>query len=375
MHHTRLTRFVLLACAGLLAGCAYAPGGHIDSRAESAPLDDLVDIRPITPGLVRAQQPAPSNADMRRLSDSLLAEVEGYDYRIGKGDVLSIIVYDHPQLTIPAGGERSAAETGNVVHSDGTLYYPYVGQLEVVGMTVREVRDIIARRLATYIAEPQVEVRLASFQSQQVLVTGEVNQPGHQAITNIPLTILDAISQAGGLNDEASWHEVTLNRDGEEYRISLYDMLYRGELQQNRVLRSGDVLHVPDNLAQHVFVMGEVGDTRSLPMGRSRLSLTDALTRAGGFNEGSADASGIFVIREAPAESGQLATVYQLDARNATAMMLGTRFLLEPNDVVYVTTTPLGRWNRVITQILPSVTAVYQVTRATRDVRDLRDDF
>ncbi|MCE8014825.1 polysaccharide export protein Wza [Halomonas sp. MCCC 1A17488] len=375
MHHTRLTRFVLLACAGLLAGCAYAPGGHIGYRAESAPIDDLVDIRPITPGLVRAQRPAPSNADMRRLSDSLLADVEGYDYGIGKGDVLSITVYDHPELTIPAGGERSAAESGNVVHNDGTIYYPYVGRLQVVGLTVAEVRDIIARRLATYIADPQVEVQVAAFRSKKVLVTGEVNEPGRQPITNVPLTVLDAISQAGGLNDEASWHEVTLTRNGEEYRLSLYDMLYRGELQQNRLLQDGDVLHVPDNLGQHVFVMGEVGETVSLPMGRSRLSLTDALTRAGGMNENSANASGIFVIREAAAESEQLATVYQLDARNATAMMLGTRFQLEPNDVVYVTTTPLGRWNRIISQILPSVTAVYQVTRATRDVTELRDDI
>ncbi len=152
-------------------------------------------------------------------------------------------------------------------------------------------------------------------------------------------------------------------------------MLNDGQLAQDLLLQDGDVLHVPDVGNQKVFVMGEVGEPRSLPMGRSRLTLTDALAQAGSFDEAQADASGIFVIRRKPQESDKLATVYQLDARNATAMVLGTEFRLQPTDIVYVTTTPLGRWNRVINQLLPTVTSIYQVTRAARDANDLRDDI
>ncbi|PMR75055.1 polysaccharide export protein Wza [Billgrantia endophytica] len=361
----------LLLAIGLLAlqGCAFSPGGHIDYQTDTAPIDDLVDIEPITFGLVRTQQrESIAPEDIGKISESLRGDISGYDYRIGKGDVLSIIVYGHPELTIPAGGERSAAESGNTVHSDGTIFYPYIGRINVLGRTVTEVRDIVASGLEPYVAMPQVEVHVAQFNSQKANVTGAVADPGPMAIRNVPLTVLDAISLSGGLTDEANWHDVILTREGESIRLSLHDMLNNGQLEQNRLLRDGDVLHVRDNTDQKVYVMGEVRDPRSLAMGGSRLTLTDALAEAGGIDEGNANASGIFVIRRASAESDKLATVYQLDARNATAMMLGTEFQLQPTDVVYVTTTPLGRWNRVIRQLLPTISSVYQTTRTGREL-------
>lgn len=371
-----LLRTLCLSGLLLAGGCAFAPGSHLDYQAQSAPIDALVDVEPITLGLVNAQRGAiPRDEALRRASEQQRQDIEAYDYRIGKGDVLSIIVYDHPELTIPAGGERSAAESGNSVHQDGAIFYPYIGRVEVEGKTLSEVRELIAQQLAEYIAEPQVEVRVAAFNSQDVQVTGEVNDPARLPITNVPMTVLDAISQVGGLTEQANWHGVQLNRDGEIRNLSLYDMLNHGELSQDLLLRGGDVLHVPDLADQRVYVMGEVGQPQALPMGRSRMSLTEALARAGSFNEAQADASGIFVIRRSPEHSDKLATVYQLDARHAAAMVLGTKFQLEPTDIVYVTTTPVGRWNRVISQMLPTVTSIYQVTRAINDVRDLRDDF
>ncbi|WP_018174688.1 MULTISPECIES: polysaccharide export protein [unclassified Thioalkalivibrio] len=366
---------LLLSLLVILGGCAWAPGGHIAERTSSAPVEDLVDIEPITFGLIRAQETRSVPPDLRRVSDEMAQDVAEYDYRIGRGDVLAVIVYEHPELTIPAGSERSAVESGNTVHPDGTIFYPYIGRVEVEGYTVSQVRDRIARDLATFVNEPQVEVRVAAFNSQKVQVTGSVREPGVQPVTNVPLTVLDAIHHSGGLSDDANWHEVILTREGEEIVISLYDMLRYGDMSQNRLLRDGDVLHVPDTAGQQVYVMGEVGDPQRLPLGRGQLTLMDALSQAGGFNENRADASGIFVIRRAPPESDKLATVYQLDARNSAALMLGAEFELEPLDIVYVTTTSLGRWNRVISQLLPTVSAVYQSSRTTRDVRRLSDDF
>ena len=366
---------LLLASTLLLGGCAFAPGGHVDYQTNAAPLDGLIDVEPITPDLINAQRPTASNSDLERLSRQSLAFNHTYEYHIGKGDVLTIVVYDHPELTIPAGSERSAEEAGNSVHSDGTIFYPYIGRMQVAGRTVAEVREAIARRLAEFISEPQVEVRIAAFNSQRVLVTGEVREPGRLPITNVPMTLLDALSTTGGLAETANWHAVQLTRDGDTREISLYDLLNQGDLSQNVLLRDGDVVHVPDLGNQQVFVLGEVGAPQALPMGRSGMTLTEALSRSGSFNEAQADASGIFVFRRNLQRSDKLATVYQLDARNAVALVLGTEFRLDPTDIVYVTTTPLGRWNRVINQLLPTVSAVYQVARIGRDVNDLRDDF
>ena len=140
-------------------------------------------------------------------------------------------------------------------------------------------------------------------------------------------------------------------------------MLNNGRLGQNMLLQHGDVLHVPDLGQQKVFVLGELQRVNTLPMGNIRMSLTEALTRSGGLNQVTSNAEGIFVIRQAEQQSEKLATVYQLNVRNAVAFAVGTQFMLEPSDIVYVTTAPVTRWNRVISQIIPSLNALITADR------------
>lgn len=362
-----------------LSACAAAPGGHMDYDSKADPLSEVnVDIQPITLDLIQemnAKTRESAAAALNRVNNNVDLDEDDsapdYNYYIGRGDVLNIIVYDHPELTIPAGSERSAEESGNVVHSDGTIFYPYVGQVNVVGRTVNDVRNEIQRRLSDYIAEPQVDVKVAAYNSQKAYVTGQVNSPGQLPITNVPLRVLDAISQAGGLTDLANWHDVILSRDNTDNSLSVYDMLAYGDLTQNLLLKDGDVLHVPEVGNQQIFVMGQVNEPVSFGMGNTRLSLTAAISQAGGIDETSADASGIFVVRRNQAPGDTYATVYQLDASNAAAFMLGSQFMLEPTDVVYVTAAPLARWNRVLRLLLPSLTTIYEATEVNENLNDL----
>ncbi|WNK20107.1 polysaccharide export protein [Halomonas piscis] len=372
-HLTPIKLLATLGSALWLSGCALAPGGHIDHQAEAAPIDDLVDIEPITPGLVSTYQRERQETGATPAPEPLSRALDEYEYRIGRGDVLNIIVYDHPELTIPAGSERSAAEAGNQVRSDGTIFYPYVGRQKVAGLTLEEVRRQLTRHLADYITAPQVDVTVADYRSKKIHISGAVKEPGTLPITDVPLTVTEAISQAGGAEPNANWHEVYLTHNGEEEKLSLYALLREGDRRQERLLRDGDVLHVPTAENQAVAVMGQVVRPGNVPVGNERLTLTDVLSRSGGIDERSAEPSGIFVIRPQEAQSDRLATVYQLDVSNAMAFSVGSRFPLEPQDVVYVTTAPLARWNRVISLLLPSINLPGVTADTVQDVRDTRD--
>lgn len=335
----------------LLAGCDVTktdfPVRPEAVRAEAQQLASDVTVIPLTSNNIAVY------AKPRNLSGShtTMPSIESWNYRVGVGDILDIVVWDHPELTMPAGEQRTPQESGLRVQSDGTFFYPYVGQVKAKGLTPEAIRDDLAQKLTAYIPTPQIVVRVAAYYSQTVSVTGQVKSPSRQQITAQPLTLLDAVNAAGGLTPEADPRAVIVRRGGHSYTVDMQAFLDSGIAANNPILQNGDVVAVPEIDAQEAYLLGQIIKPSTVDLTHDNVTLTQALTRVGGLREDQADARGIFVFRKGA--SG--VTVFQLDASNPTAFLLGAQFVLMPQDVIYVTTAPLYRWNRLISSLLPTI--------------------
>jgi len=340
----------LLALSGCVASSR--TGFPVEQGAQAEISSENIAIIKLTPqniGQFTRPKPTPH-------SDARLPDQGGkWQYLVGVGDVLSITVWDHPELTLPAGPERSQVESGSWVNAEGVIFYPYIGNLDAAGRSIGAIQQELAQRLAEYIPDPQVEVKVAQFNAHKVLVTGAILRPGTVKISNIPLTLLEAVNTSGGLTDAANSTHVTVKRNGHTYYIHLRAFL-AGVQGGNPVLRGGDIVNVPVLENNAAYVLGQVETPGSVALGPEGVNLTDALTTHGGLQENTADAKGIFVFRSRDAGAG--IDVFQLDASTPLAFVLATKFILHPQDVVYVVTDPAVEWNAAVARLLPSISAI-----------------
>jgi polysaccharide biosynthesis/export protein len=353
-----------------MTGCTIIPGSHFEGITSGEQTQNLeqdlekVNIQIIDSALISQQKQQRKTA--KPISSLVGINTSDYQYKLGVGDVVTVGVWDHPELTIPAGTQRTAEFDGFKVQQDGTITYAYAANIPAAGRTITELRNELVTRLGRVIENPQIDVKIVSFKSQKAYVTGEVKQPGVYPVTDIPLTLIDAINQAGGLTKEADWRTVTFTRGNKTEVIKLEDFYANGDISQNRLLQHGDIVHINRNDKQKVFVLGDVKKAGSVNLTRYGLNLAEALSDTGGLNENTADANGIFVLRKRNLEqTGILADVYQLHAKSIAALVLAEQFELQPHDIVYVTSAPLARWNRVISLLLPSIATVDSIDDIT----------
>jgi len=314
------------------------------SGDETAP--NYVEVKHIDAELIIAMEQRQQNL-VTATTDSDSFQSPAWDYRVGPADVLSIVVWEHPELTIPAGPERDVEQSGTLVGADGTIFYPYAGVVDVAGKTLSEIRSILTERLGEYIEEVKLDVRVAEFNHKRVYVVGEVAQPQIVSINNIRPTLIEMINRAGGFTQEADSTQITLTRDNATYRIDLLALYENGDSSQNIPIEPGDVINVRDRTFNKIFVLGEVMTPGSYLMNKRRKTLAEALGDAGGVNETTANPRQVFVVRS----DGDKPKIFHLDARSPDALILADRFALQPRDVVYVDAAKIVRWNRVIANV------------------------
>ena len=210
----------------------------------------------------------------------LYAEELAEDYWIGAEDVIQITVYDQPDLSITVK-----------VSPDGYIPFPLLGRIKAEGYTGMELeKEVEKRLLLDYLNNPQVSILIKEYRSRKIYVLGGVAKPGIYELTRT-ITLLEAISRAGGLSNNAARHAVISRSKSrhdqtgaveEPLKVDLKRLLDEGDTSLNVSIHDGDVIQIPN--ANSYFVFGEVKSPGLYTIDKD-LTILQAITRAGGFTK------------------------------------------------------------------------------------------
>lgn len=348
-----------------LCGCALGPGQHLkvddgwQSGSETA--ETQVTLHDITPRLVAKLEALHTREAL--LPDWLTSYIPD-TYVLGPGDVLQITVWDHPELTVPAGTQFTNESNGRLVRNDGNIFYPYIGTVQAAGLTPEALRAELARRLVPFIDRPQVDVAVLRYGNKRVYFSGAFARNEPQVLSNVPLSLAEAIGKAGITTQDADLSGLQLKRGDQRVTLNLDDLARRGADLQSVYLKDGDTLFMPYADRKKIYVLGEVGLSRPISFKTESISLSDALGSVSGLRQETSKATNVYVIR-APegAEVPSKADIYRMDANQPLSWVLATRFAMRPGDIVYVGPAGITRWNRLISQLLPSA-SILQASQA-----------
>ncbi|TDH61071.1 polysaccharide export protein [Dankookia rubra] len=299
------------------------------------------------------------------------------EVRFGVGDVLSITVFETQAggLFIPA--EAGGGRPGNFVTlpqqqigRSGMVTIPFAGEAKALGRTAGELEKTIAGRLRQRALEPQVIVTLVERRSAAISVVGDIAQSLRFSLDPGGERLLGAIARAGGTRFSPHQTLVTLQRGGVAESAILADIVENPRL--NLQLAPDDTIIVARQ-QRYFLALGAVGQTASItqlnrrfPFEDRRLSLGDAIARAGGLQDDRANPSAVFLFRferramlermgiaTPPMPGEEIPTVYRADLLNPSSMFLVQRFQMRHNDLIFVSNAPSTDLLKFLQIILP----------------------
>ncbi len=391
LFYKQISLFSGMIGLSLLSACSYAPGMQVtgiikeQSRNERAlhnvvinKLDTKFRKNPAQDQAYKQQQekiptyfttPSGVNVEFQNLNSrnipmvadisqediqtirKLVQRPKFSDYKIATGDTISVNLWAYPEVF---GG---AGERGNyTVSQSGAITLPLIGRVQVKNKTKTQLRDELHRQYARYLKKPDVNLAIVKFNGRFYGVEGKVRNPGEFVINDRPPSLRTAFSQAGGLLEDANSHKITLNRRGKNYHFGLPQLRKMGISTSNIFLQNGDTVYVESNADRKVYLIGEIGKSKSLTIHENGLTLANALGDSQGINPMTANPAKIYVVRNE--KNRNLTHIYRLDLSQLENLGLANQFKMLPNDMVYVDATGLTRWNRVLSQILASANAI-----------------
>jgi polysaccharide export outer membrane protein len=282
--------------------------------------------------------------------------------KLASGDLIKVRIAESKEggLFAPLATGGTSFENVRVDHK-GTISLPYAGRVPVAGLDPQRVEDRIRSRLSGVTFEPQVYVELVANRGSSILVSGDVKAPGRFSLLDGPMTLLDAISKAGGATREPHQVDVVVRRGKKVARVPL--SLVQGG--RNAVLSPGDEVTLEANLK--VFnALGAVTKTGQVPFSKLDPTLLDALSQVGGLSNTTASNTGVFVFRlkEPHARKDEQgnwhpdSVIFKFDMSKPETMFIAQAFAVKPDDTIYVTNAPTVEWLRALAPIAQTMATV-----------------
>lgn len=270
------------------------------------------------------------------------------NYRIEAGDILSVALTDYPNI--------SSATSSLTVDQQGFIQFPLIGRLKASGMSVPQFTAILQSKLQRYLKYSDPQVKVINYLGSTFFIDGEVAKSGQFPIADAPVSLYGALSMAGGATTTGDSNNIVLNRRGKNYTLGLQTLRQMGLSANQIYIQDGDSIHVNSQNRNRVYVLGEFGRIAPVAIPEQGLTLSHVLGESSGLNPNTADAAKVYIVRDNP--NYNYTTIYYVDMQTITSLALANRFTMQANDILFVDPTGLTRWNRILSSLLPSTSAV-----------------
>jgi polysaccharide biosynthesis/export protein len=324
---------------------------------------EAVEVRDITTASVANAAPAPSQSFNWSLRDAPPL----WD-SISVGDTVGISIFELGYGLFTPGGSAPDGSTGPaapraggralppiIVPESGLIDLPYIGSIRAMGLSAAALTAEIERRLKGKSQFAQALVTLERGAARSVILSGDVKQPGRLLLTASEERLLDAVALAGGPEGRVPDTIVRLTRSGvtDERRM---DQLTPDSAANVR-LAPGDRIELVRK-ARTFAVLGAAKTVSEIPFDSDRLTLIEALSRAGGPTDDKADATGVFVFRYEPRAdgSGEQPVIYRLNLLQPQSYFAAQRFLMREKDVLLIANARSNQLGKFV-QLLNGLTA------------------
>ncbi len=272
---------------------------------------------------------------------------------IRAGDKLDLVVWDNAETSLlTAPGARQVPLTQISVASDGKIFVPYLDRVQVAGKTAEAARTEIQERLITIAPSAQVQLSMSPGRSNSVDLVGGVGKPGIYPLSDGSLSVLSLIALGGGASASLSHALVRLTRGSSTYVTSL-ERLYE-DPDLDTVVQGGDQVIVLED-SRKFLALGAAGREQIVKFPSDRLTALEAIASIGGVNDTRGDPKAILILREYPARAvsdgirGPEAqrAIFVIDMTTADGLFSAARFRVNPDDVIYVSESPLTAFNTI----------------------------